>query len=81
MIHMIRFTSFFGQIINKPLSMNYVHKIFTKIQDQIEKVRENMYDRMQIVKGSHNYQYYEYQLNTIKEKLEGAWIVQIGKKK
>jgi hypothetical protein len=62
---MIRFTTFFGQIINKPLSMKYVSMIFQNIQTQLEKVRGNMYDRMQIVQGSQNYQYYEYQLNTI----------------
>ena len=65
MIHMIRFTTFFGQIINKPLSMKYVSVIFRNIQTQLEKARDNMYDRMQIVQGSQNYQYYEYQLNTI----------------
>jgi hypothetical protein len=60
MIHMIRFTTFFGKIINKPLSMKYVAVIFNNIQVQLAKVRDNMYDRMRIVQGSKNYQYYEY---------------------
>ena len=81
MIHMIRFTTFFGKIINKPLKMKHVAMIFQNIQTQLEKVRGNMYDRMQIVQGSQNYQYYEYQLNTIKTKLEGTWAFQFDEKK